>query len=158
MLTAKTSVDKTDTRTAIGRRYRARAAAGATVAALAVGLLTRALDVELVVDMGGAREPMEIGLPLIGGFALAVSLAGWGGLAALERWTFRARRLWTGLATGVFALSLIPVVGAEASGDVKLTLAAIHVVVAAVLIVGMRRSVSAAAGKRGSDRSGAALA
>lgn len=122
------------------RRHRAAVAAAATGSAVALGLVARALAVELVVDMDNGQPPMEIGVALIGGFSLAASLAGWATLAALERWTPRASSSWTVLATAVFVLSLIPIPLADAAGDVKVLLTAIHVAVAVVLIVGLRRS------------------
>jgi hypothetical protein len=69
-------------------------------------------------------------------FASALaSLAGWALLAVLERVTTRARTIWTSIAVVVAVLSLGgPLTAAAVTTASRAVLAALHVVVAAVLI------------------------
>ncbi|GAA4097834.1 DUF6069 family protein [Nonomuraea soli] len=117
------------------RRDRALAVAAATVAASIVSLLAPAP----VVVMGG-QPPMTIGLPMVAGFTLVLSLLGWAALALLERFTARARTAWTSLSVVVLALSLVPPLSATATTGAKLVLCAMHVVAGAALIPLLRRT------------------
>lgn len=70
--------------------------------------------------------------------ALLASLSGWGLLAALER--FRARRaraIWTGVAGAVLVVSFLPFIGDGMDGGTRVSLALMHLAVAAVLIPGL---------------------
>ncbi|HEX7745457.1 MAG TPA: DUF6069 family protein [Micromonosporaceae bacterium] len=120
---------------------RALTVAGATAAAAAVWLAGRAAGADLTVTMAG-QPPMTIGLPAVLGTALAASAAGWATLAALQRWARRGRTWWTLLASVVLAASFVPVLSVRADGGTRLTLALIHLTVAAVLIPLLPRSVA----------------
>lgn len=126
---------------AVGRSPRRRPSVtvgAAALAAAAVWLVAGLLGVGLEVAVGG-RAPTTVGLPLVVAAALAAGLAGWGSLALLRRLTGRARPLWTALAAAVLVASFAPVLGADATAGARIALGLTHVVVAAVLIPGLRR-------------------
>lgn len=112
---------------------RALGVGAAVVAAVGVWALTvPVLGVELLVASGGA-EPREVGVVAVASSSLAAALAGWGLLALLERRTTRSRPVWTMAALVVLVLSLFgPLAGVTTAATVTLT--AMHVVVAGVLI------------------------
>jgi hypothetical protein len=120
------------------RRARALAVVAAALAALAVWLVTDPLlGVDLVgTTRPGSEELMSITPALIAGTSLAVALAGWALLALLERFTARARTIWTAIAVLFALLSLAGPLSARASTSAAnaLALALMHLAVAAVLI------------------------
>ena len=119
------------------RRARALAVIAATLAALAVWVIT---DPLLGIDLTGTTRPgsqelMSITPALVAGASLAVALAGWALLALLERFTARARTIWTAVALLVALLSLAGPMSILASTEANvLALALMHLAVAAVLI------------------------
>jgi hypothetical protein len=119
------------------RRARALAVIAATLAALAVWLIT---DPLLGIDLTGTTRPgsqqlQPITPALVAGASLAVALAGWALLALLERFTARARTIWTAVALLVALLSLAGPMSILASTEANvLALALMHLAVAAVLI------------------------
>ncbi|WP_406278156.1 DUF6069 family protein [Embleya sp. NBC_00896] len=120
-------------------RRRALAVGGAAAASGVVWIAARALDIDLVVQQGDGRAPMTIGLPLVLAFAAGAAAFGWAVLALLEHRTTRARTAWTVLAATVLAVSLVPLLSADAAAGAKAALALMHVAVAAVLIPALRR-------------------
>ncbi|MFE4583074.1 DUF6069 family protein, partial [Streptomyces chartreusis] len=59
----------------------------------------------------------------------------------------RARAIWTGVAGAVLAVSLVPFIGDGMDSGTRISLALMHLAVAAVLIPGLRgRSSAAGAG------------
>ena len=122
------------------RRLRRLITVGASAAAaLVVWTVAVLVGVELLVTPGGAST-QRVGVGSVLVVSLLAGLAGWGLLAALERVTSRARAIWTTIAVVVLLLSL----SGPATGAVSIAagaaLAAMHVAVAAVLIVGFRRT------------------
>ncbi|SEF49069.1 hypothetical protein SAMN04489712_101179 [Thermomonospora echinospora] len=116
------------------RRAQGVAVLGATLAAVVVWLVAAPLfGQDLVVQQPG-REAIEVGFGAVVTFSLVPSLAGWALLFLLERLTARARVIWTVIASAVLVLSFGPVLGVEAAGTTKLTLALLHLAVGAVLI------------------------
>lgn len=120
------------------RRARALAVVAAALAALAVWLVT---DPLLGIDLAGPTRPgsqelMSITPALVAGTSLVVALAGWALLALLERFTARARTIWTAIAVLFALLSLAGPLSALASTSAAnaLALALMHLAVAAVLI------------------------
>ncbi|WP_046508108.1 DUF6069 family protein [Streptomyces odonnellii] len=98
------------------------------------------------------EQPLDIGAVPVVLVALLAALAGWGLLAALERfWVRRARAVWTGVAVAVLAISFLPLTGDGMDGATRAALALIHLAVAAVLIPGLRRKDAAAATPQASD-------
>ena len=123
------------------RRARALAVVAAALAALAVWLVT---DPLLGFDLAGPTRPgsqelMSITPALVAGTSLVVALAGWALLALLERFTARARTIWTAIALLVALLSLAGPLSALASTSAAnaVALALMHLAVAAVLIPGL---------------------
>lgn len=120
-------------------RTRIAAVAGATVAALAVWTIASPLaGVNLEVRSGDTTQAVGAG-PVIG-VSLLASLLGWGLLALLEKRTARARGIWTVIAVAVLVLSLGGPLSSGVTGAAKVTLALLHVAVAAVLIPSLRRT------------------
>jgi hypothetical protein len=120
--------------TTVRRRTRAVVVCAATLAPAAIWLLARAAGADLVVDLGNGQPPMTIGLAIVLAFAGQAAILGWFALALLERFTTRARAIWTGLAVGVLLISFIPLAAAEADAWTKLGLSLMHLAVAAVLV------------------------
>ncbi|MFI1831386.1 DUF6069 family protein [Streptomyces sp. NPDC020412] len=90
-------------------------------------------------EIANGDETLEIGAVVVALVALLVALAGWGLLAALERFGVRrARAVWTGAALAVLALSVLPLTG-DMTGGTRAALGLIHLAVAAVLVPGLRR-------------------
>lgn len=132
-----TMTNETSRRTRVGWPRIAGTAAAAAVAAAAVWLLwTAAGGVELEVKSGAGSQQIGIGPVIVS--SLLIALAG----GALLRWwqgrSERGTRRWTMLAVGIAVISLITPTSAltVAAG---LGLASLHVVVAVVVIVGLRR-------------------
>jgi Family of unknown function (DUF6069) len=109
--------------------------AASAVAAIAVWALEDPLGgLHLAVDSRGTTQ--DIGPVAVVATPMLVGLAAWGLLAIFERRLRRPHRAWTILAAVVFVVSLLgPASGVGASA--KLGLAALHVVVAAALILGL---------------------
>jgi multidrug transporter EmrE-like cation transporter len=83
------------------------------------------------------EQTLDIGAALVAVVALLASLSGWGLLAALERFGVRlARATWTGAAGAVLAVSFLPFIGDGMDGGTRVSLALMHLAVAAVLIPG----------------------
>jgi hypothetical protein len=91
----------------------------------------------LTVHSGSSDQ--TVGPAAVGGVALLAGLAGWALLALLERWSGRARPLWTTLATIVLVLSLLGPVGSGVGTVTRWTLAGMHLLVGLVLILGLPR-------------------
>ncbi|MEV5437117.1 DUF6069 family protein [Streptomyces sp. NPDC052682] len=88
--------------------------------------------------IAGEEQTLDIGAPPVAVVALLASLCGWGLLAALERFGVRrARAIWAGVAGAVLALSFLPLIGDGMDGGTRVSLALMHLAVAAVLIPGM---------------------
>lgn len=126
---------------------RALVVAGAVAAAVlvwAIAIIGLDLRVTVPVGLGSPnREDLQFGPVLI--MALASTLAGWGLLAILERITSRSRTIWTAVAVAVFALTLPYLPGFTTTERVVITL--MHLALAVVLIIGLRRTSRASAGQ-----------
>ncbi|MCC9710450.1 DUF6069 family protein [Streptomyces sp. MNU76] len=94
------------------------------------------------------EQTLDIGALPVAVVALLASLSGWGLPAALERlWARRARAIWTGVAGAVLAVSFLPLIGDSMGSGTRVSLALMHLAVAAVLIPGLGgRSPGAGAG------------
>jgi hypothetical protein len=142
MTTTSTTLATPATTCAPDRRLRVGAVGGALLATSAVWLVGHALGVTFQVATGG--PPQTFTLPFLAGFTLQVALAGWVTLAILERYTRHAMGIWTALGVSVLALSFAPIAIAGASAPTKAALSLIHLSVAGVLLVTMRRSAARA--------------
>lgn len=119
------------------------AVVGAVVAATAIWLVAQLTGTELRVTIPG-QSAMTIGPIAVVAVSLGAALVGWLALAVLRRFTSRARAVWTGLAIAGLALSLVPLLTVSAEPVARLFLALMHVGVATVLIVGLRRATTPA--------------
>jgi hypothetical protein len=113
---------------------------GATAAAVAIWAVAVAAGAELTVSFGPGQPIQKITVINVIVAALVGSLAGWGLLALLRRFTDKARAVWTAIAIVVALLSLGGPLSAVASPSTKVSLVAMHLAVAAVLIVVLRRT------------------
>lgn len=125
-------------RPAVKRRRRLFVVLAATLAAALVWVIAVPLlgiDVR-VPDSPGSETRVDLELPLVVLTAAIASLAGWGLLALLERFTPRAFVIWAVVAVLVLLLTLPYASGF--TGQERAVLTIMHVVVAAVLTPGMR--------------------
>ena len=122
-------------------RLRAFAVIAAVLAALVVwSVAVPLLGVGLTVRTTPGSSVQTIGAGFVVAVSLLASLLGWGLLAALERRTQRAGTVWTAAAGVVLVLSLAgPLTAAVTTGG-KVSLVALHLSVAAVLISLLRRT------------------
>jgi len=127
-----------------GSRWKGRplAVVAAVVAALVVYLLiTQAFGQDLRTPGMSGKGATELNIGAVLLVSALASLAAWGLLAVLERFTARARTIWTVVAVVGLVLSLAgPMSGTGITTGNRLALALMHVVVGAVLIVLMRRA------------------
>ena len=97
------------------------------------------VGIDLLVRPGGAAQ--QVGLGSVVTVSLLASLLGWGLLALLERLVpRRAMTAWTVVAVVVLMLSLTGPLTAAANAAVAIALVLMHLVVGAVLIMGLRRT------------------
>lgn len=123
------------------RRVRAAAVGGAALATSALFLVGRTAGTDFTItDPGAAAVPHTFVLPEIAMITVLFGLLGWATLALLERYTSRARRIWTWLAGAVVALSLVPIGIERATTDTRIMLALIHIAVGAALVPMVRTS------------------
>ncbi|MGY0008172.1 DUF6069 family protein [Micromonospora sp. I033] len=94
--------------------------------------------VDLVARSGGTEQTVTPAAVAVS--TLLAGLAGWASLALLERFTARARVVWTGAAGLVLLLSLLGPLGGGVGAAATLTLVALHLVAAAVLVPLLRRT------------------
>ncbi|GAA1670734.1 hypothetical protein GCM10009745_11660 [Kribbella yunnanensis] len=91
---------------------------------------------------GGVLQ--HIGAPMIAISTAALAFAGWALLAILERFAIGARRAWTIVA----AISCLMSLGSPLTGGIgigaKLGLASFHLLVGAIVILGLRRTALSA--------------
>ena len=113
---------------------------GATAAAVAIWIVATLAGAALTVSFGVGQPIQKVTVVNVVVAALVGSLAGWGLLALLRRFTANARAIWTVIAI-VFALfSLGGPLSTISSVGTKVALVAMHLTVATVVIVGLRRT------------------
>jgi hypothetical protein len=128
--TATTTATRTVTTTATRRRVRAASVVGTAVAAAAVFAAGRTAGADFTItDPKPGAVPHTFVLPEIAIVTLVIGLAGWATLACLERFTSRARAVWSVLATTIVLLSLVPIWIEVATTQTRVWLAVVHVVV-----------------------------
>ncbi len=118
-------------------RARLLGVAAAVLLAEAVWVLAEfVLGIRLQAPAGtGSPEPVDIGPLNVAVASVVLSLVGWAGLAALERLTPHAHRVWLVVALVALAASLaMPLSGSGVSTADRAVLVLMHVAVAAVLI------------------------
>jgi hypothetical protein len=110
---------------------------GAVAAALAVWALADPVaGVDLAIRRGGTIDHVSPGA--VAAASLIGGLAAWGLLVALERVVKRPRGAWTSTAVVSLALSLAAPLASDTGAASKMTLAAMHLIVGAVLLIGLR--------------------
>ncbi len=131
----------TETTSATPRSGRARARLTAVGGGVIGALLIWAIAVPIAgVDLqapGGpgstTLEPVYLPAVLIS--ALVASLAGWGLLALAEKFTRKPRAIWTTIVLTLLLFSFgAPILGAGVPTGSRVTLAAMHLAVAAIVI------------------------
>jgi hypothetical protein len=113
---------------------------GATAAAVAIWIVATLAGADMNVSFGAGQPIQKVGLVNVVVAALVGSLAGWGLLALLRRFTTNARAIWTVIAIIFGVLSLAGPMSTISSAGTKVSLVAMHLAVAAVTIVGLRRT------------------
>jgi len=113
---------------------------GAVVAAVAIWAVASAAGADLTVSFGSGQPIQKVTVVNVVVAALVGSLAGWGLLALLRRFTAKARSVWTVTAIVAGLLSLAGPLSAIASVGTKVALVAMHLAVTTVLIVVLRRT------------------
>ena len=126
--------------TTVGRRTPMAAVLGATAAAVAIWVVATAASAELTVSFGPGQPIQKITVVNVVVAALVGSLAGWGLLGLLRRFTARARTVWTMTAIVASLGSLAGPLSAIASAGTKASLVAMHLAVATVLIAVLRQT------------------
>jgi hypothetical protein len=126
------------------RRWRddwpvAMVAAGA--AAVVWVLATQVAGVDLAVRSGSGTQHINVVSVVV--TTIVVAMTGAGLLRFLERRTAQARTIWTAIASVVWVVSLAGPLGARSVGA-GLWLAALHVVVGSIVVVGLRRRTARA--------------
>jgi hypothetical protein len=98
------------------------------------------VGIDLLVRPGGSAA-QQVGLGSVVAVSLLASLLGWGLLALLERLVSRrALTAWTVVAVVVLMVSLTGPLTAAANAAVAIALVLMHLLVGAVLIMGLRRT------------------
>ena len=111
----------------------------ATIAPVAIWAVANAAGAELTLSYPGQPIQSVTVLNVIVA-ALVGSLLGWGLLTLLRRFTAKARTIWTVTAIIGALLSLGGPLSAIASAGTKVSLVSMHLTVATVLIVLLRRT------------------
>ena len=129
----------------IGRtKPRVLAVLGGIVAALVVWAVAEAAVDDLRTPAFATGDaPQELGAPLVALVSGLGGLIGWALLALFERFFARAHRIWAVVATLALIVSFGgPIGGHGASTGSRISLALMHVAVAAVVIPALYRSSS----------------
>jgi hypothetical protein len=113
---------------------------GATAAAVAVWIVATLAGAALTVSFGAGQPIQKVTVINVVVAALVGSLAGWGLLALLRRFTTNARAIWTVIAIIFALLSLGGPLTTISTTGTKVALVAMHLVVATVTILGLRRT------------------
>ena len=113
---------------------------GATAAAVVVWVVATLAGAELTVSFGAGQPIQKVTVVNVIVAALVGSLAGWGLLALLRRFTVNARAIWTVIAVAFALFSLGGPLSTISSTGTKVALGAMHLAVATVTIVGLRRT------------------
>ena len=126
--------------TPVSARSPMTAGLAATAAAVAIWAVATAAGADLTVSFGSGQPIQKVTVVNVVVAALVGSLAGWGLLALLRRFTTNARAVWTVIAI-VFALfSLGGPLSTISSTGTKVALVAMHLAGATVVIVVLRRT------------------
>lgn len=124
------------------RKLRAVVVAVAVVAAVVWwAVVEYAVGLDLKAPISGGAPQMDVGVVQVIVSSLFAGLAAWALLALLERFVGPARTMWTVIAVVMLLLSLgAPFSGTGVTTGNRLSLAAEHILVGAILIVGLYRT------------------
>lgn len=117
-----------------------RVAVLAAAAAAVVWAVARAAGIELVVRSGDGTSHVNVVSVVV--TAVVVAIAGAGLLRLLERRTSDGLRTWTIVAVAVWAVSFLGPLSATRP-SAGLVLASLHLLVGAVVVLGLRRTHAA---------------
>lgn len=118
--------------------------AAALAAILVYTIVVLVLGIEVrVPESFGSRTLIPLTFDSVVGAAIIAAVAGWALLTVLELVTKKARLIWTVVAVVVFLFTLPYMPGFRIVDRVVLVL--LHTALAAVLIIGMRRTTAPAA-------------
>lgn len=129
------------------RKARAKSVAATIAGALLVWLV---IEVVFGTDLkapafSASQDTSDVGLPQVVMASVLAGVAGWGFLAALERFTSRARTVWVVTAAVALFVSLgSPLSGTGITSANRALLVLLHLTVAAVLIPSMYRTIQPA--------------
>src|SRR6267143_2033458 len=132
--------DTTYETTRVSARTPIAAVLGATAAAVAIWVVATLAGADLTVSFGPGQPIQKITVVNVVVAALVGSLAGLGLLALLRRFAANARAIWTVIAIIFALLSLGGPLSTISSTGTKVALVAMHLAVATVSIVGLRRT------------------
>ena len=109
--------------------------------AMAVWAIARGLGVDIASPQMGTNPVAPIGVGHVTAATMAAAVAGWAGLAVLERLVpARARMIWLVVAVIVLLASIgAPVTGTGITASTRVALVAMHLVVGGALITGLPR-------------------
>ena len=116
---------------------------GATAAAVAIWAVATIAGADLTVSFAPGQPIQKVTVVNVIVAALVGSLAGWGLLGLLRRFTAKARSIWTVIAIVAGLLSLWGPLSVIAAPATKVSLAAMHLIVATVVIMVLRRTTPA---------------
>jgi len=117
---------------------------GATVTATAIWTAVAAAGIDMTVRFGSG-QPIHVTLLSVVITALVAALAGWALLGLLGRYTARARAVWSVTAVVAALMSLAGPLIATAPAGTKASLMTMHLAVATVLILALRRTTRGSA-------------
>jgi chromate transport protein ChrA len=109
----------------------------ATVTAVVVWSTARVAGIDLVVKSAGGTSDVNVVSVIV--TAVVVAIAGAALLRLFERRTTNGRRTWTIVAVSVWAVSLLGPLSATRP-SAGLVLASLHLLVGAVIVLGLRRT------------------
>lgn len=133
--------ERTEQRTRRWRDDWPVAVVAASAAAVVWVLATQVASVDLAVRSGSGTQHINVVSVIV--TTLVVAMTGAGLLRFLEHRTAQARTIWTAVACAVWVVSLAGPLGAR-SVEAGLWLAALHIVVGSIVVVGLRRRTARA--------------
>ncbi|KAB1927978.1 hypothetical protein F8271_29240 [Micromonospora sp. ALFpr18c] len=123
-------------------RTRAIAIVAAVVGAVVVWLIAKAAGAELKVDQGSGPQDVSVFAVVL--TAVFAGLFGWALLALLEKFTARAKAIWTTVAVVVLLISLVLPLLVDATTGTKVALVLMHLTVGAIVIQLFRKDARSA--------------
>jgi hypothetical protein len=126
--------------TATSERNAITATAALTVSAAIIGALALWTITDPIAGIGLSVRQGPVGAGAVIVTSLLAGLAAWALLAVMRRTMTKPRRAWTITAVVVLAISLLGPLGSASNAASAVILTGMHLLVGAILIVGLRRS------------------